>query len=918
MFYVDLFNGRAVGSLSGDPLAFPSVVAGGTLSYGLRFLEFIENQFVEKDQALAALRVGVGPVDQRPLSGVYRIKIGLGATQVGVNTTTFLSPASRAVDIAAALNALTGKQSAFVCMDVGGGVMIRRTDGAEEVLSVNANRLVPVSFVRFTGVQTDGEWSYELRLVVAPYAFSDSAAQVMPDPPTIRTLVNGGADSSNTVFWNEIQELRIPRLFRGVYQIRYGQYAKTSLLDIDDGAPQIQQAINDMLNLPTGRVGSVEVTNPFNDVAHIEFVGDLAGTDVEELEVVVFSAPPGDWTFELPLDRAEMFFALRDQPSITVPFEAEADFYNDPNDPTQGVMTRKLWQTNLTILRPQIMPYMAEAPSVDWLRLNPPDYVPFTPQQVVTGPQAYQAVFGDGQTRNFVIDHGLNTAALSNLSVRRNTQEWETLTEGVDFTARIEGTNSVALSFGTASVPAPNSMIVSVQAASSARDWEPHTHTQEQIIGLKDLLDAMLLRIAVLEEMLPSEGVAGVTSGQPMISFELPNVGEILPDVASVDAEGTLASQIVITNEKGTTEAPAGTDVAAQETEAVAAAEAAADDPDALPPGVLYRALLPGIGSVASKGKKAEVDDKGNVLVEATPEEPAQPESWPMRSASMEKAGRWPYLLPAVYYGSAVSFGGNQYFGSNSGLVTFQGSASEPQVVVSLPSMGGSTRSPVVYKVHGGGATPGFMLPAGGGRKSQWAPAGSYFAADGRCYYRVYRDEEAKTFYPLEMDRELWRVVLTEDQFPLGAILAASGEIRIRMLGSFFDDDARGIGRVDFGGQYFLRCEALPLIGTSRFVGPAGTPITLGNTRIGLSSSMEMFNWSLSILREATGPSTSWQAYGKAADGSSFPLPAVLRLRLTGFDIDDAFADESDEIFDPRGQVALIAPSSKLSIRQKL
>jgi hypothetical protein len=898
LFYVDLYNGRACLTAAGDELRFPPVVAGGALRYSLRFLEFKDNRFTERVQEIAALRVGIGPVDQRPASGLYRIKIGTASTQVGVNTTEFLSATSTAADISAALNALSGKASSFVCMDIPGGVLIRRSDGAAQLLTVAANRLVPVSFVRFTGVETDGHWAYELRLTVAPYAFSDSADRVLPNAPTIKTLVNGGADPSNTYFWNEIQEFYVPPTFQGVYQLRYGQYAKTGLLSRDDGPRQIEQAINRMLDLPTGRVGSVVVTNPLNDTAHIEFVGDLAGSDVEELQVVVYSAPPGDWTFELPLDRAELFFALRDSERITVPFEAEADFYKNPRDFSEGTVTRKLWQTTLTIVRPQIMPDMAVAPSTDWLRTNPVTYVPFLPNQVVTGPQSYSTTLGNGSSTEFEVVHGLN-GAVANIIVRTNDDEWNVLAFGTAYTARLEDENSLTLEFSAA--PPANGIVVTVQGAPTVRDWEPHEHTQEQVVGLKPLLDEMLRRIAIVEQLIPRAGTTGIASGAPIVGFQLPAVGELLPDIATVGSTNTLASQIVVVPAPGNTikqNYPTGTDLSDQVQQVENSAAANTKDPDALPVGVLYRVLLPGTGSIGKMGQKATLDEKGSVVEDAVPEEPAKPVSWPARSESMLKGDRWPYLLPAIYYGTAIEYNGTTYFGSSASYAA----------VAAVPSLTGSTRRPKVYQA----STP-LALPGGGGRKGQNVPANGFFADDGRCLYRVFRDQN--TFYPLEMERELWRIMLTGDQFPVGATLTASGEVRIRMLGSFFDDEARGRGRVDYAAQYFLQCEAVPIIASESFLGPAAAPIVLGRTRIGLSSAQETFAWNLSILRESGGMSTSWRAYGKASDGVAFPLPSALRLRLTAFDIDDSLESDPEELFDPRGQIALITPSGKLQIR---
>lgn len=890
LYYVDLYNGR-IATEQGQPVSFPEVVAGGTLTFALRFLEY-SGTFTEKDQSIAALRVGIGAVDQRPLTGQYRLKLGLGTTSTeGVNLTAFLDAGAKAIEVEAALNALSGKQSPFTCMDVPGAVMIRRTDGAAEVISVTGNRLVPVSFGRVTGVLTDGEWSYELRLTVAPLAFADSTTRVLPDPPSIKTIVEGGADGSNTFVWNEIQELYVPEKFKGTYQIRYGQFSKTTLLDRQDGPTQIEQAINAMLRLPDGTVlGTVQVTNPVKNYAHIEFGGDLAGTDVEEMTVSVFSAPAGDWTFDLPLDRAEMFFALREAEVLTLPFEAEADFYINPANPSAGTRTRKLWQTTIRVRRPQIMPDLATVPGIDWLRANPTDYIPFTPNQIVSGPQIYSTVLGNGTSTSFSVAHGLDTTAIANIVVRQNSAAWTALTEGVDYNATITNANSVQLAFGTA--PANNGLLVYVQGAPAARQWDPHTHTQAQVVGLTGLLDNMVQRITVLENLLPKAGAAGAPSGGPPLSFDLPEVGEILPDVNTLDTSKTLASQIIVN--QNNQQYPGGTELAATQ-EQLAALQAAIDkDPDALPANVLYRLVIPGVGATGVKGRAEVLDKDGRVLAPAVPEKPSLPALWPARSAGMAAGNRWPMLLPAQV---GVS-----------------------QAASTLPVFGTATPAGSIWVCTD---QDGFVLPGGGGRKSQKVAAGEYFASDGRALYKVVPETyppadylgngTTAKYFPQEMERELWRVFLGEEQFPLGANLFIRGELRTRMLGDFFDDDARGIGRVDYGAQYLLKCEAVPVFGTAH-LGDIATgwsfspaPVLLGQTRMTLSPALEVFSWSLSIRREALGMVSAWTAYRNSTAGADFALPATIRLRLTNFDMDDASPD-------PRGQVALVMPFTRLEV----
>jgi hypothetical protein len=874
LYYVDLYNGRAANQ-TGQPAAFPEVVAGGTLSFALRFLEYY-GAFTEKDQDIAALRVGLGTVDARPTGGEFSLKIGTGTTVVGGNTTLPLSYIATATQVEAALNALTVGGSYSVIQQAG-SYQIARADGAAMVVSVVSNKLEPVSFGRILAAQTAGKWSYELRLTVAPLSFSDSATRVLPDAPSITTLVDGGTDASGTYVWNEIQQLRVPRNWRGTYQIRYGQFAKTELLDPLDGAAQIQRAINAMLTLPDGSVlGDVLVNNPEQDVANIEFRGDLGGANVSQLQVVVFSAPQGDWTFDLPLDRYELFAALREAEVLTLPFEAEADFYLDPANPSAGFVTRKLWQTTLRVRRPQIWPDMAVVPGVDWLRVNPEDYVPFTANQIVTGPQTYSATIGNGSADSFTVTHGLNTQAIANIIVRRNTAAWTALTEGVDFNATITNANEVQLAFGTA--PTSNGVLVYVQAAPAVRQWDAHTHTQEQIVGLTALLENILQRLTLFDNLLPKAGAAGqLIGGQAPQEFTLPKVGEILPDLAALSSSSlTLASQIVVG--AGSQQAPQGTDAAAAKENQKEESARLDKDNDALPANVLYRALIPGVGKTGLRGKLAVLGPDGEVQVPEEPEVPSDPAVWPARGASMVKAGRWPILLPAIQSSNVLSFG----------TASVLPEASQSAGTVWLCT------NPA-----------GVSLPGDGGRKGQTIKSGERFGSDGRALYRV-NSGQGNYYYPAEMDRELWRVFFDDAQLPEGSVLNVAGELRTRMLGDFFDDDARGVGRVDVAAQYVLLCEAVPVLGTA-VLGQVAAPVVLGQTRITLSPSLETFRWSLSVRREALTMVSAWTAYRKTMEGGSFSLPAAIRLRLTNFDIDDASPD-------PRGQVALIMPPTRLDI----
>ena len=68
--------------------------------------------------------------------------------------------------------------------------------------------------------------------------------------------------------------------------------------------------------------------------------------------------------------------------------------------------------------------------------------------------------------------------------------------------------------------------------------------------------------------------------------------------------------------------------------------------------------------------------------------------------------------------------------------------------------------------------------------------------------------------------------------------------------------------------------------------------------------------WQLSIRNTVTSSiSSTWTAYQNTYSSDLFKVPAVIRLRLCEFDVDN----ESEETA-PRGQVALVMPQTSLSI----
>lgn len=853
LIYVDLANGKAVRNASGDTFAFPDLVAGGNVTYAMRFLEYA-NGYLEKDQKIARIRVSLGPKDGKPKSGRYKISIG-------GHVTDFIDFSADAHTIAAALNAVSDVGQ-ITCDAVDGGVLIRGVNGRELELSVVANTLYPVCFGNITSARVGAEWVYELRLQQAPYAFSDSANRILPDPPTITTIQNGGEDPSGTVIWNEIQSLYIPPTFRGTYQLRR-YYGKTELFDITSTVADIQAGLNKLL---ATEGGSCVVTNPTTDTAHIEFKGELAGTDVTPLIVQVYSAPLGDYTFTLDLNTAELRAAFRSSDKISLPFEAEADFYIDPNNTQAGTIPRKLWSTTVNVYRPLIFPALASVQSIDWLTPpSPVDYTPFSPDQIITGQQFYTCTVGNGTATSFVIAHNLNSDSIASVLVRSNSDPGEVLTAPADYSYSIDSRNAISVIFTSA--PAPNSVAIIITAAGPASVFQAHTHTISQIVDLSDQLDYLGSKVAYLLSLVPTATIAPVNNNQPNATSSVASFGEILPDASLEDSTLSISAQVIPSSGGAAPTAVPGTDLQEQlATNAAALAALKAQLASA------QKAIADATASGATVDQAKQIASKTTFakMIVTTLSSPSvgsatAPMVWPPMIYN-----RIPTLFRALS-GNSIDYSGT-----------------------TPPSAQNSAG--IVYK-----ATSGLTLSLGGGRKNQVIPANGYFAGDGKTFYRVYQGGD-NLWHPWEMDRELSRFVISSDAFPAGGTLEYSWSTIASLLPDQFDTT---LSKADLFARYSMQVCAIP-------ASPSGVtePLVLASLPLNFSEAQETRNFTLSITRPDNSGSSSeafLTSYGVKYPIA--PLPwgdVVLSISLREF--------ETDVNSSSVGQLSLYVPSSQLTI----
>nr|HRJ74007.1 hypothetical protein [Terrimicrobiaceae bacterium] len=336
---------------------------------------------------------------------------------------------------------------------------------------------------------------------------------------------------------NEVQALRVPTDFAGTYYLQF-DYRSSRLIGIEDGPEQIAEALNAMWT--DGKTRFV-VTNPEEGNAYIEFSGPLEAAPWPLLSVSVHTFREGDINFTLDLKTAELAAALRGQASATFQFEVEAELVDDSADlvdPGVPGWTVTLFSAPVTINREQIWEELSSVPQIDWLRPSQPkDYIPWSPDQIITGQQHYLGVIGDGTSRIFHLDHMLGTRAL-HVSIRKNTGGTRLLLPS-EFAVTFPSDNEVEITFPESLLPpATNAFAVTLTAAGPKSAFQDHHHSIGQVNGLEDALLALGLRITAIEDLLPAVNPAARTgSVGESLEIEIPDKAEMFPGKLAEDAE---------------------------------------------------------------------------------------------------------------------------------------------------------------------------------------------------------------------------------------------------------------------------------------------------------------------------------------------------------------------------------------------
>lgn len=540
VLYADLGGNQLSESLRGGQYSLPPLIEGDDFSLALRFREKRDGAWSEVQRTVSGMRFSLSKVDARATSGTWTLQFGDAgdAFDAGTNGTAVLAYDVSAAALLAALKAVTDLATAYpdfategTCEYVDGSWIIRGLDEDAELTGKN-NRLLPFSDIYVYPYEgPDGTWIHEIRHIQTPVAWANTFERETSPDPYFEEVEAGGA--AEDIEWPERQKLIIPGGFRGILGVRREDNGlETGPIGFVGDAAQDSRILADALN---GKLLTdaelLEGTEQFTviagaDGALISFEGpSLIGVDQDLLVAYVVSAPPGDVTVHMSLNRPELWAALRATPGATPANEAKFQLQieavlKDVHNPALS-RTRTLYRGEATVKRDIARDGQATGAVLDWLHQHREDHKPVSPDNIITGTHSASDAFGDGVATVFPIDHGLNSVNLTACKVYTNALPATPLLEGTDFSWKITNAGRVTITLlgdYAATPPAADGLYYVIEAAGPMATYNAHTHAFDDIDGLSAAFAAVNARLARLETYVPAASIAATVAKEDPIS----------------------------------------------------------------------------------------------------------------------------------------------------------------------------------------------------------------------------------------------------------------------------------------------------------------------------------------------------------------------------------------------------------------
>lgn len=524
-------------TLDGGAMDLPELVAGGELLLALRFSARLDGVNFLRDLDVVDAYAAAGSLDARPTGGSFKLKLGEAASEAGVNLTTAISEIT-AANLAAAINALSGKPATVTVTEENGSFLVVFPDiGDQVIFSLEENELEPASLLRVSSYEAGNEWRYIFRFIQTPAAFASAWERRVSAPPSfVREVTGGTLDGVET---NEIQVLVIPPDFLGVFQI-IRDNVRTVPLSRLDGAAAIAAALEPLADVG----GRFSVTIPPGGEAWIEFTGEMGGVAQDLLTVDVPRAPAGDVILALDLSHPEFFHLLAEEDEVEIPVHVRV-IYRDEVD--ENVTHTCDWLALGTAKRGLHWDGLTVAPGVDWLKPPRESFVPVPVGAIVTGSQHLEQNFpeaGDVGADEFTFAHDLGTNH-GHWTLTMNAAPGVALVPGFDY--RITGSaedsfvvkllpggfvfgdpvvnagNSTLFNLaGNATVAAEGALNVTFSTAGPRDAIAVHTQAMATVDDLVETLENAFGRIRTLERSVGTANVGAIAAGEDAVEIVRP------------------------------------------------------------------------------------------------------------------------------------------------------------------------------------------------------------------------------------------------------------------------------------------------------------------------------------------------------------------------------------------------------------
>jgi len=502
LVFLDI-GAKTIGSnTTGGSFSFPKIVAGDDVRLKLRLLETIAGERIISRREISAIKLSVGRQDSRPTSGAVQLKLAAGA-ESGANTTAPIGFDSSPEDFAAALNALTDSsltaKKPFAVTKRDGSWHVRAADDSTIDFSVADNSLLPQSLVSIRDYIHDEATHYEIRFIQTVIAEQTNWNAIVPELPSVSVVQHGATESG--VKRNTIQQVFFPpELAEGYsFRLKWG-FRRTTGIVLPTDETAIQSALDAVLE-----AGEAVKVSAGTDRVLIEFLGDLAGTDVSALEIESIVTPSPDSVINLSTATdamAKYMDSIANAASGITEFKLPLSLTLWLIDEQDEEVTEEVtFIQEVTFQKPVSMAAFSNAATLNPSQpLSRTSYLPFTPSQVtetqrgylLTGPTA----LGNGSSTDIVVTHNLGTRHVY-VALFGSAVDGQMLKHGTDYEVEIVSDNAVKIIFPTA--PDAGAVVGGICTVASTNAFVDLEINQGQVIGLEDRLTAIEEALAILQ-----------------------------------------------------------------------------------------------------------------------------------------------------------------------------------------------------------------------------------------------------------------------------------------------------------------------------------------------------------------------------------------------------------------------------------